>query len=168
MGNHYCYHYRNYLAYIQSNWDSMNLPEAVGTRNSINPPSYSQSLRALLEGSVLRIDSLNLHFWTWTPSTTESASNHNLRSGPLQLSDHVVQNRQTREQMTHWDVLNKTTKFEFSLFNMAQCVIFSPVWGFCTTWSLSCKGPIGRQINDWPQKHIKHLIFNIVIILFFI
>ena len=33
--------------------------------------------------------------------------------GPLQLSDHVVQ---TGEQMTHWDMLNKATKFEFSLF----------------------------------------------------
>ena len=54
-------------------------------------------------------------------------------NGPLQLRDHVVQNRHTGEQMTHWDVLNKTTKFEFSLFNMAQCVICSPVWRFCTT-----------------------------------
>ena len=168
MGNHYCYHYHNYLAYIQSNWDSMNLPEAVGTRKSINPPSYSQSLRAHLEGSVLRIDSLNLHFWTSTPRPRRGPRIITSGMGSLQLSDHVVQNRQTSEQMTHWDMLNKTTKFEFSLFNMAQCFICSPVWRFCTTWSLSCKRPIGRQLNDWPQKHIKHLIFNIAIILFFI
>ena len=25
--------------------------------------------------------------------------------------------------MTHWDMLNKATKFEFSLYNMSQCVI---------------------------------------------
>ena len=31
--------------------------------------------------------------------------------GPLQLSDHVVLNRQTGEQLTNWDKLNKTTKF---------------------------------------------------------
>ena len=36
--------------------------------------------------------------------------------GPLQLSDHVVQDRRTREQMMHWDMLNKATKFEFSPF----------------------------------------------------
>ena len=27
--------------------------------------------------------------------------------GLLQLSNHMVQNRQTGEQMTHWDMLNK-------------------------------------------------------------
>ena len=32
--------------------------------------------------------------------------------------------------MMHWDMLNKATKFEFSLFNMSQCVICSPVWRF--------------------------------------
>ena len=36
--------------------------------------------------------------------------------GPWQVSDHVVQDRQTGEQMTHWDKLSKATKFEFSLF----------------------------------------------------
>ena len=50
--------------------------------------------------------------------------------GYLQLSDHVVQNLQTGEQMTHWDMLNKATKFEFSLFYMSHCVICSPVWSF--------------------------------------
>jgi len=33
----------------------------------------------------------------------------------LQLSDRLVQNRQTGEQMKHWDMLNKGTKFEFSI-----------------------------------------------------
>ena len=32
--------------------------------------------------------------------------------GIYQLSNHVVQ---TEEQMTHWDMLNKATKSEFSL-----------------------------------------------------
>ena len=36
--------------------------------------------------------------------------------GPLQLSDHVVHDRQTGEQMMHWDMLNKATKFEFPSF----------------------------------------------------
>ena len=43
--------------------------------------------------------------------------------GPLHLSNHMVQNCQTGEQMTHW-----ATKFQFSLFNMSQCIICSPVW----------------------------------------
>ena len=54
--------------------------------------------------------------------------------GLLQLSN---QSRRTEEQMTHWDMLNKATIFEFSLFNMSQCVICSPVWRFCNKWSLS-------------------------------
>ena len=62
-----------------------------------------------------------------------------LLMGPLQLSDHVEQNCQTGEQMKYWNMLDKATKFEFSLF---QCVICSPVWR--TTWSLSCKGPIAQ------------------------
>ena len=48
--------------------------------------------------------------------------------GPLQLSDHMVQNCLTGEQFTQWHMLNNATKFQFSLFNMSQCVICSPVW----------------------------------------
>ena len=48
----------------------------------------------------------------------------------LHLSNHAAQNRHTGEQMTHWDMLEKATKFELSLFNMSQCVICSPVWQF--------------------------------------
>ena len=48
--------------------------------------------------------------------------------GPLQLSDHVVQNHQTGEQMTHWDMLNIENSNWVALFNMSQCVICSPVW----------------------------------------
>ena len=50
--------------------------------------------------------------------------------GHLQLGNHVVTNRQTGEQMTHWDMLKKATEFEFSLSNMSQCVTCSPVWQF--------------------------------------
>ena len=53
--------------------------------------------------------------------------------GPLHLSDHVVQNCQTGEQMMDWNMLNKAAKFEFSLFNMSQWGICSPVWCFCAT-----------------------------------
>ena len=53
-------------------------------------------------------------------------------NGPLQwLSDDVVQNRHTGEQMMHWDMLNKENLVAF--FNMSQCVIYSLVWRFCTT-----------------------------------
>ena len=38
----------------------------------------------------------------------------------LQLSDHVVQNRQTGQQMTYWDMFNKATKFEFSLHKIER------------------------------------------------
>ena len=43
--------------------------------------------------------------------------------GPLQLSDQVVQKSPNWWAMTRWDMSNKATKFEFSLFNMSQCVI---------------------------------------------
>ena len=33
-------------------------------------------------------------------------------------------------KMAHWDMLKKATKFEFSLFDMSQCVICSLVWQF--------------------------------------
>ena len=37
--------------------------------------------------------------------------------GLTQLSDHVVQKIFNLEQMLHWDMLNKATKFECSLLN---------------------------------------------------
>ena len=56
--------------------------------------------------------------------------------GIFQLSNHVVQ---TEEQMTHWDMLNKATKSEFSLF---QCVTCSPVWRFFVRDCSAAKGPL--------------------------
>ena len=47
--------------------------------------------------------------------------------GPLQLGDHVVQNLQTGEQVTQWNMLHKPANFEFSFFHISQCVICSPV-----------------------------------------
>ena len=64
-------------------------------------------------------------------------------NGPFAAEQSRGTNRHTGEQMTHWDMLKKATKFEFSFFNMSQCVICSPVWRFCTTWLLSCNRPIG-------------------------
>ena len=43
-------------------------------------------------------------------------------NGPFAAKRSRGTNRQTGEQMTHWDMLHKATKFEFSLFNMSQCV----------------------------------------------
>ena len=73
--------------------------------------------------------------------------------GPLQLTDQVVQNHQTGEQMTHWDMLNKENWNLVALFNMCHCVNCSPVRQFCTMWSLSCKGPINPpDTPHMPQK----------------
>ena len=71
--------------------------------------------------------------------------------GPWQLSDHVLQYRQTGEQMTPWDMLNKENSNLVTLLNMAQCVICSPVWRFCSTWSLSCNGPIWEKLCAFQQ-----------------
>ena len=70
------------------------------------------------------------------PSKWEWLCSYSGSMGVLQLSNHVVQNRHTGEQMTLWGMFKKATKFEFRLFNMSPC---SPVSWFCTTWLLSCK-----------------------------
>ena len=53
--------------------------------------------------------------------------------GRLQLSDHVILTRQTGEQMTHWEMLNKENSNLVPVFNVSRCVFCSPVWRFCTT-----------------------------------
>ena len=85
--------------------------------------------------------------------------------GLLQLSNHVVQNHQTEEQMTHWDMFNKVTKFEFSLFHMSQCVVCSPVWRFCTTWLLSCKSPLVDEDDDDYAQDGDHVVLVVIIII---
>ena len=73
--------------------------------------------------------------------------------GLLQLSNHVVQNCQTGEQMMYWEMLNKVNSNLVALFNKSQCDICSPVWRFCTMWLLSCKRPfISASIKDWKQR----------------
>ena len=61
----------------------------------------------------------------------------------LRLSDHEVQTRQTGEQMTHWDMLNKATKFKLSLFNMSQCVIAHLFAEFVPHDRSTTIGPLG-------------------------
>ena len=59
--------------------------------------------------------------------------------GPLQLSDHVVQNRQTGEQMTHWDILNNLV----ALLNMPHAVRqlpFAPRDRSAAKGLFSCQG----------------------------
>ena len=43
--------------------------------------------------------------------------------GLLQLSNHVVQNRQTGEQATHWDMLNKENSNLVALFNISIPIV---------------------------------------------
>ena len=62
--------------------------------------------------------------------------------GLLQLSNHVVQNRHTGEQMTHWDMLKKENSNLVAFFNMSQCVICSPVWRFVPRDCSAAKGPL--------------------------
>ena len=65
--------------------------------------------------------------------------------GPLQLVIHVVQNRHTGEQETHWEKTNKGNyRFKwYKLFVNLSCPnTCSPAWRFCTTWITSWKGPI--------------------------
>ena len=49
------------------------------------------------------------------------------------MSDHVVENPQTEEQMTHWDMSNKEHLNLVALFIISLCVICTPVWLFRTT-----------------------------------
>ena len=70
--------------------------------------------------------------------------------GLLQLSNHVVQNRHTGEQMTHWDILNK----EIQIWWLS---LTCPSVSFCTTRLLSCKRPIPRN-RRWEREkyHNRH------------
>ena len=67
------------------------------------------------------------------------------RMGPLQVAIHVVQNRRTGEQKSHWD---KTNKGNYHLKLCMPFVCLVPVRLlltsrlFCTTWMVTCKGPI--------------------------
>ena len=70
--------------------------------------------------------------------------------GILQLSNHVVQNGHTGEQMTHWDMLKKATKFEFSLFNMSQCVICSL---FVPRDRWAANGPFRDRGEEKERRH---------------
>ena len=51
-------------------------------------------------------------------------------NGPFAAERSRGTNRQTGEQMTHWDMLNKENSNIVALFNLYQCVICSPVWRF--------------------------------------
>ena len=65
-------------------------------------------------------------------------------------------------------MLNKENSNLVALFNMPQCVICSPVWRFCTTWSLSCKGPILKSSEICLSPHFSQLqdLFFICVIFF--
>ena len=47
---------------------------------------------------------------------------------------------------------NKENLNLVALFNMSARVISSPVWWFCTMWSLSCKGPITTTLEVYSQQ----------------
>jgi len=49
--------------------------------------------------------------------------------------------------MTHWDMLNNATKFEFSLFNTSHCVICSQVWRFEPRDRSAGKGPLYHGVH---------------------
>ena len=53
--------------------------------------------------------------------------------GYLKLRDHVVQNLETGEQMTHWDKLKKATKSEFFCSTCPSAFFALQYGDFCTT-----------------------------------
>ena len=59
----------------------------------------------------LKIQNVALPFTSITPHNYSSSDN-----GPFAAERSSGTNRQTGDQITHWDMLNKATKFEFSLF----------------------------------------------------
>ena len=93
-------------------------------------------------------------------------------NGLLQLSNHVVQNCHTGEQNTHWDMLKKATKFEFSLFNMSQCVICSPVWRVfreTAPWSRMKLPSFVNCMVDQVAGHLTLLnLFELLVLLHFL
>ena len=70
-----------------------------------------------------------------------SPSSNPTRMGPSQQSDHLVQNCQTGEQMTHWDMLNKATKFEF--FSVPLRLQFSDLY------HVIVQGPVSRKSRNF-------------------
>ena len=78
-----------------------------------------------------------------------SPSSNPTRMIPLQISDHLVQNWQIGEQMTHWDMLNKATKFEF--FSVPVRHLLSSL-AICTTWSFRAhNGSKPHQRTQWTR-----------------
>ena len=78
-----------------------------------------------------------------------SPSSNPTRMIPLQISDHLVQNWQTGEQMTHWDMLNKATKFEF--FSVPVRHLLSSL-AICTTWLFRAhNGSKPHQRTQWTR-----------------
>ena len=51
-------------------------------------------------------------------------------------------NRHTGTQIAHWDILTKQDNLNFLCFRCPTGQLASQYGGFCTMWSLTCKGPI--------------------------
>lgn len=64
------------------------------------------------------------------------------------LSDQVVQNLVTFEQMTHWVMLKKATKFEFFLFNVLVHHLLSS-WDFEPRDRSAANFPLARKTENW-------------------
>ena len=62
----------------------------------------------------------------------------------------MVQNHQTEEQMTQWDILNKVTKFEFSLF---QCPSASFALQFGDFVPRDCSVAIGPLVDEGDDHY---------------
>ena len=74
---------------------------------------------------------------------------------PFQLSDHMVQNRQNREKVAQWDMLNNEISNLVAMLNMSQCVIWSPVWRFCQRDRSATKGPFLRtQLRNQAEINL--------------
>ena len=69
--------------------------------------------------------------------------------GPLQLSDHVVQNRQTGEQMTNWVMLYKENS------NLVASASFALQFGdFVPRDPSAAKGPFDLSLSIFPEHFL--------------
>ena len=67
----------------------------------------------------------------------------------------MLQNRQTGEKIAPWDMLNKEISNLVALFNMCQCVIYSPVWQFCQRDRSAAEGPFLRtQLRNQAEINL--------------
>ena len=81
-----------------------------------------------------------------------------VNNGPFAAERSFGTNCQTGEQMMHWDMLDKASKFEFSLFNMSSASFAHQFGDFVPCDLSAAKGPLlfpGTFLLSFLQKEYK-------------